>query len=124
MTGNDKIQDGDLAIFAAAGGAAKRSVIVEAEVPGALAARRTPAKKLVRRGAMKSATDDRYATASAKSMARVEALLAELGLLADAVKLPAAVSFVVDAGPEQLRALSASPLVAAIRPNRMHRAVK
>jgi hypothetical protein len=51
----------------------------------------------------------------------VEALLAGLGLLANAVKLPSAASFVVDAGPDALRALADSPLVTAIRPNRVHR---
>ena len=50
-------------------------------------------------------------------------LLAELGVLARAVKLPSAASYVVDVGPVELRALSQSPLVAAIRPNRVHRVV-
>ena len=122
--GSDKIHGIELATFATAGGAGKRSVIVEAEVPGAYAARRPPAKKLVKRASAKRTDEDKYATASARSMAKVEALLAGLGLLATAVKLPSAASFVVDAGPDELRALSESPLVAAIRPNRVHKVVR
>jgi hypothetical protein len=122
--GGDKILDAGLAAFAGTDAAGTRSVIVEVEVPGAYAARRPPARKLVRRGAAKRTGEDRHAAASDRSMAKMEALLAELGLLAGAVKLPSAASFVIDAGPGALRALSASPLVAAIRPNRLHRVAR
>lgn len=121
MTGSDKILDPELSTFAATDGAAKRSVIVEVEVPNAYAPPRPAAKKLVKRGSARSAGEDKYAPAAAKAMARFEALLDKLGLLAGAVKLPTAASFVLDVGPGELRALSESPLVAAIRPNRMHR---
>lgn len=118
----DKILDPDLASFAASdGAAAKRSVIVEVDVPGTYAAPRAPAKKLVKRGSAKSASEDKYATAAGKAMAKAEALLADLGLLASSVKLPSAASFVVDAGAGDLRALCESPLVSVIRPNRTHR---
>jgi hypothetical protein len=40
------------------------------------------------------------------------------------VRLNAAESFVLEATPEQLRAICELPLVGAVRPNRTHRVVK
>jgi hypothetical protein len=120
-TGSDKIADPDLASFAAAADARTRSVIVELDVPDGYAPVRAAAKKLVKPKRAATAGMDKYAIAAGKSMAKFEKLLDTLGLLPQAVKLPSAASYVLDVNPEELRALSESPLVAAIRPNRMHR---
>jgi hypothetical protein len=118
---HDKIEDHALSTFAEAHDAARRSVIVEVEVPHAQVARRPAAKKLVRRGSAKSSGGETYARAATRSMTRFEAYLDELGLLAQAVRLPALASYVLDVSPGELRKLCESPLVAVIRPNRAHK---
>ena len=51
----------------------------------------------------------------------LEQELKRLGLGRDLVRLNQAQAFVVNVSPVQLRALTESPLVGVIRPNRIHR---
>jgi hypothetical protein len=54
-------------------------------------------------------------------MTKLERELKTMGLGRGLVRLNQAQAFVVHVSPEQLRALSESPLVGVIRPNRIHR---
>jgi hypothetical protein len=117
-----KIADPELRTFANADADGdSRTVIVELSLPPvAFPQERTPRPRGPSTGRAAQLDVDSSVGGDAE-MTKLERELKKMGLGRDLVRLNQAQAFVVNVSPGQLRALSESPLVGAIRPNRIHR---